>query len=101
MARRPARLSVAFLLVLAVTLLAAAAPALGAGWGKPFQFQKPGTLDALAPQLAFAPGGASAAAFGTLQVDVPARHRRNTRPAPPAAVSARSATCPALAGSWR
>jgi hypothetical protein len=69
--RRPARLPVAFLLALAVTLLAAAAPALAAGWSRPFQFQKPGTLDALAPQLAFAPGGASAAAFGTLQVDVP------------------------------
>jgi len=54
MARRPARLPVAFLLVLGVTLLALAAPALGAGWGNPFQFQKPGTLDALAPQLAFA-----------------------------------------------
>jgi hypothetical protein len=71
MARRPARLSVAFLLVLAATLVAAAGPAMGAGWGKPFQFQKPGTLDALAPQLAFAPGGASTAAFGTFQVDVP------------------------------
>jgi hypothetical protein len=71
MARRPARLSVAFLLVLAMTLVAASGLALAAGWGKPFQFQKPGTLDALAPQLAFAPGGASTAAFGTLQVDVP------------------------------
>jgi hypothetical protein len=70
-ARRPARLPVAFLLALGVTLLAAAAPALAAGWGRPFQFQKPGTLDAIAPQLAFASGGASAAAFGTLQVDVP------------------------------
>jgi hypothetical protein len=71
MARRPARLSVAFLLVLVVTLTAAVASASAAGWGKPFSFQKPGTLDALAPQLAFAPGGASAAAFGTWQVDVP------------------------------
>jgi hypothetical protein len=71
MARRPARLPVAFLLVLGVALVTAAAPALAAGWSKPFQFQKPGTLDALAPQLAFAPGGASTAAFGTLQVDVP------------------------------
>jgi hypothetical protein len=71
MARRPARLPVAFLLALAVTLVAASAPALAAGWGRPFQFQKPGTLDALPPQLAFAPGGASAATFGTLQVDVP------------------------------
>jgi hypothetical protein len=70
-ARRPARLPVAFLLALGVTLLVAVAPALAAGWGKPFQFQKPGTLDAIAPQLAFASGGASAAAFGTLQVDVP------------------------------
>ena len=75
--RRPARLPVAFLLALAVTLAAAAAPALAAGWGRPFQFQKPGTLDAIAPQLAFASGGASAAA------------------------SARSATCPAPAGCWR
>ena len=71
MARRPARLPVAFLLGLIVTLLIAAAPALAAEWGKPFQFQPPGTLDALGPQLAFAPGGTSAAAFGTLQVDVP------------------------------
>ncbi len=71
MARRPARLPVAFLLVLAVALLATAVPALATGWGKPFQFQRPGTLDALAPQLAFSPGGASAAAFGTWQVDVP------------------------------
>jgi hypothetical protein len=71
MARRRARLSVAFLLVLGVMLVAATAPALAAGWSKPFQFQKPGTLDAIAPQLAFAPGGASTAAFGTQQVDVP------------------------------
>jgi hypothetical protein len=111
MARRPARLSVAFLLALGVTLVMAgaptsaagdvattaagdvvtpaagdvatsaagdvatpaaeAAPKPAAGWGKPFPFQKPGTLDALAPQLAFAAGGGSAAAFGTLQVDVP------------------------------
>jgi len=71
MARRPARLSVAFLLALGVTLLAATLPALAAGWGRPFSFQTPGTLDALAPQLAFAPNGASAAAFGTRQVDVP------------------------------
>jgi hypothetical protein len=70
-ARRSARLPVAFLLGLVVAVLSAAAPALAAGWGTPFQFQKPGTLDALAPQLAFAPGGASAAAFGTLQVNVP------------------------------
>jgi hypothetical protein len=54
-----------------VTLVAVATPVRASGWSKPFQFQKPGTLDALAPQLAFAPGGASAAAFGTLQVDVP------------------------------
>jgi hypothetical protein len=71
MARRPARLSVAILLVHGMALPVAAAPALAAGWGKPFQFAKPGTLDALAPQLAFASSGASAAAFGTLQVDVP------------------------------
>ena len=101
MARRPARLSVAFLLVLAVTLLAAAAPALAAGWGKPFQFQKPGTLDALAPQLAFAPGGASAAAFGTLQVDVPgsAQAQYATRTAGGRVGSVRDV--PGAAGCWR
>jgi hypothetical protein len=68
-ARRPAAY-LTFLIVPCVLLLAAA-PALAAGWGKPFQFQKPGTLDAIAPQLAFASGGASTAAFGTQQVDVP------------------------------
>ena len=69
--RRSARPLVAYLIVPCVALLLAAAPAAAAGWGKPFQFQKPGTLDAIAPQLTFAPGGASTAAFGTLQVDVP------------------------------
>jgi hypothetical protein len=61
----------ACLLAASAALLLAAAPAVAAGWGKPFQFQRPGTLDAIAPQLAFAPGGASTAAFGTRQVDVP------------------------------
>jgi hypothetical protein len=60
-----------YLLLACVALLLAAAPAAAAGWSKPFQFQKPGTLDAIAPQLTFAPGGGSTAAFGTLQVDVP------------------------------
>lgn len=68
--RRAARQRVAYLIVACVALLMAAAPAAAAGWGNPFQFQKPGTLDAIAPQLAFAPGGASSAGFGTLQVDV-------------------------------
>ncbi|HEX5192912.1 MAG TPA: hypothetical protein VFW09_08930 [Solirubrobacteraceae bacterium] len=69
--RRGARKPLAGLLVACVALALAAAPAAAAGWGKPFQFQKPGTLDAIAPQLAFASGGASTAAFGTLQVDIP------------------------------
>ena len=69
--RRSARRRVACLLLPFVALLLVAAPAAAAGWGKPFQFQKPGTLDAIAPQLAFAPGGASSAAFGTLDVDTP------------------------------
>ena len=70
-ARRPARLIVAPLLIVLAVLLIGAGPALGAGWGKPFALQKPGTLDAIAPQLAFAPGGAAAAGFGTEQVDIP------------------------------
>ena len=69
--RRSARGLVACLLASCALLLLAAVPAAAAGWAKPFQFQKPGTRDAIAPQLTFASGGASAAAFGTLQVDVP------------------------------
>lgn len=69
--RRCARKPLAGLLVACVALLLAAAPAAAAGWGKPFQFQKPGTVDVIAPQLAFASGGASTASFGTLQVDIP------------------------------
>ncbi len=42
-----------------------------AKWGRPFQFAAPGTLDVLAPQLAFSPVGAAAAAFGIQDVDTP------------------------------
>ncbi len=46
-----------------------------AKWGKPFEFAPPGTLDVLAPQLAFSPSGAAAAAFGLQDVDVPGSSR--------------------------
>jgi hypothetical protein len=55
-----------------VALALGASPAVAAsGWGKPFQFQKPGTTDAIAPQLTYGSGGAATAAFGTLDVDTP------------------------------
>ena len=56
-----------------VTLTAASAPAATAatGWGKPFEFTKPGSLDLIPAQLAFAPGGGAAAAFGIEDVDTP------------------------------
>jgi hypothetical protein len=56
---------------LGLVLIAALAPAAQARWGRPFQFAAPGTLDDLAPQLAFSPSGASAAAFGIEDVDTP------------------------------
>ena len=47
-------------------------PALAqAKWGAPFEFVAPGTLDVLAPQVAFSPAGAAAAAFGIQDVDDP------------------------------
>ncbi len=42
-----------------------------AKWGRPFEFAAPGSLDVLAPQLAFSPSGAAAAAFGVQDVDTP------------------------------
>ena len=56
---------------LAFAVLAAAPPAAQAGWGRPFEFAAPGTLDDLPPQLAFSPAGAAAAAFGVEDVDTP------------------------------
>jgi hypothetical protein len=55
--------------VLATAL--ALAPAAQARWGGPFQFAAPGSLDRLAPMLAFSPTGTAAAAFGTEDVDTP------------------------------
>jgi hypothetical protein len=55
--------------VLALALLAPAGAQ--AGWGRPFEFAKPGSLDYLPPQLAFSPAGAAAAAFGIENVDTP------------------------------
>lgn len=42
-----------------------------ARWGRPFQIEAPGTLDLLAPRLAFSAGGAATAAFGIADVDAP------------------------------
>jgi hypothetical protein len=47
------------------------APVAQAGWSKPFEFAKPGTLDYLPAQLAFSANGGSAAAFGIEDVDTP------------------------------
>ena len=58
-------------IALAFAALTTAAPAAAAGWGRPFELAKPGTLDDLAPQVAFSASGASAAAFGIEDVDVP------------------------------
>jgi hypothetical protein len=56
---------------LACAALAVAAPAAQAGWGRPFQFAAPGSLDYLPPQLAFSAAGSAAAAFGVEDVDTP------------------------------
>jgi hypothetical protein len=48
-----------------------APPAARAGWSKPFQFAKPGSLDTIPVALAFSPRGAAAAAFGVENVDSP------------------------------
>lgn len=51
--------------------VAFAAPAAQAAWGPAFEFTKPGSLDLIPAQLALAPSGASAAAFGVQDVDTP------------------------------
>jgi hypothetical protein len=56
---------------LAMVLLVGLPALAQAKWGAPFEFAAPGTLDVLAPQVAFSPAGAAAAAFGTQDVDVP------------------------------
>jgi hypothetical protein len=58
-------------IMLVFAALVAAAPATAAAWSKPFELSKPGTLDDMPAQLAFSAGGASAAAFGIEDVDVP------------------------------
>ena len=58
-------------LATAAIALVAAAPAAWAGWSRPFQFTTPGSLDYLAPTLAFSSSGAAAAAFGIADVDTP------------------------------
>ncbi|HEY5429499.1 MAG TPA: hypothetical protein VIK04_10310 [Solirubrobacteraceae bacterium] len=55
-----------------VAVVCAGIPSIAqARWGRPFQFAAPGTLDVLAPAVAFSPGGAAAAAFGIEDVDTP------------------------------
>jgi hypothetical protein len=56
---------------LALALLAALAPAARAGWSKPFELVKPGTLDFLPAQLAFSPSGSAAAGYAITDVDTP------------------------------
>jgi hypothetical protein len=59
--------------IVAIVLAAAgagAAPA-AAAWSRPFDLAPPGSLDDLAPALAFAPSGAAAASFGVQDVDTP------------------------------
>jgi hypothetical protein len=56
---------------MATTLLAALPAIAQARWGRPFQFAAPGTLDVIAPQLAFSASGTAAAAFGLQDVDTP------------------------------
>ena len=61
-------------MVCALALLASpamAAPAAQAAWGPAFEFTMPGSLDLIPTQLAVAPNGASAAAFGVQDVDTP------------------------------
>jgi hypothetical protein len=58
-------------LALALAVFAIVAPAAQAGWGRPFEFAAPGSLDYLPPQLAFSQAGAAAAAFGVEDVDSP------------------------------
>jgi hypothetical protein len=50
---------------------AIAPPAAMAGWSRPFQFAKPGSLDTIPVKLAFSPQGGAAAAFGVEDVDSP------------------------------
>jgi hypothetical protein len=77
--RRPGARRGRLLLALAVALAtvtvgatAVAAPvASAAGWDKPFEFSKPGTLDLLPTQLALSSGGAAAAGFTVHDVDAP------------------------------
>lgn len=57
--------------VLVWASLAALAPAAQAGWGRPFALSPPTALDDIAPELAFSPSGATAAAFGIQDVDTP------------------------------
>jgi hypothetical protein len=66
------RLAVFFVAGALAALLSVGLPGAAlAKWGSPFDFAKPGTLDVLAPELAVASSGASAAAFGIQDVDTP------------------------------
>ncbi|HEY2258683.1 MAG TPA: hypothetical protein VGH45_03180 [Solirubrobacteraceae bacterium] len=55
----------------ALAVLGSLAPAAQAGWSRPFEFTAPGSLDLIGAQLAFAPNGSAAAAYGVEDVDTP------------------------------
>jgi hypothetical protein len=61
-----------WLIVVCAAIGAIAPPAARAGWSRPFQFAKPGSLDTIPVKLAFSPQGGAAAAFGVENVDSPA-----------------------------
>ena len=71
MARRPPTSWFLVWVALAVAVGIGVPSTAQAKWSRPFQFAAPGTLDVLAPELAFSPGGAAAAAFGIQDVDTP------------------------------
>jgi hypothetical protein len=61
--------TVALALVVAIAACAALAPIARAGWGRPFEFAPPGSLDTIPAQIGFSGAGAVAAAFGVGNID--------------------------------
>jgi hypothetical protein len=57
---------------LALAVLAVASPVAMAGWGAPFRFAQPGSLDTLPPSIAVSSAGAADVAFGIQDADDPA-----------------------------
>jgi hypothetical protein len=67
--RRDLARAAALSLVLLIGVIAA--PTASAGWGRPFRFAQPFSLDVTAPRLAFSTSGTAAVAFGVVDVDNP------------------------------